>query len=63
MLVPRFALSQTKVEVVVTVKLPYVRVGDAELSVVRVCIYVYVVPASVCGGGWILLPAMPCPLG
>ncbi len=35
MLVPRFALSQTDKEVVVTVKLPYVRVGDAELSVVR----------------------------
>lgn len=40
MLVPRFALAQTKAEVVVTVKLPYVRVGDAELSVVRlVCVW------------------------
>lgn len=35
MLVPRFALSQTHKEVVVMIKLPYVRVGDAELSVVR----------------------------
>jgi hypothetical protein len=38
MLVPRFALSQTAKEVVVTIKLPYVRVGDAELSVVRPCV-------------------------
>lgn len=37
MLVPRFSLSQTDKEVLVTIKLPYVRVGDAELFVVRLC--------------------------
>lgn len=36
MLVPRFALSQTDKDVVVAVKMPYVRVGDAELFVVSV---------------------------
>lgn len=35
MLVPKFALTQTDEAVVVTIKLPYVRVGDAEVSVVR----------------------------
>ena len=36
MLVPKFSLQQTAETVVVTIKLPYVRVGDAEVSVVRV---------------------------
>jgi hypothetical protein len=35
MLVPKFSLQQTTETVVVTIKLPYVRVGDAEVSVVR----------------------------
>jgi len=35
MLVPKFSLHQTAETVVVTIKLPYVRVGDAEVSVVR----------------------------
>ena len=35
MLVPKFGLHQTAETVVVTIKLPYVRVGDAEVSVVR----------------------------
>ena len=36
MLVPKFSLQQTAETVVVTIKLPYVRVGDAEVSMVRV---------------------------
>lgn len=36
MLVPKFTLHQTAETVVVTIKLPYIRVGDAEVSVVRV---------------------------
>ncbi|EWM26170.1 shq1 like protein [Nannochloropsis gaditana] len=32
MLVPRFSLQQTPNTVIVTIKLPYIRVGDAEVS-------------------------------
>jgi hypothetical protein len=34
MLVPRFSLEQTPNTVIVTIKLPYIRVGDAEVSAV-----------------------------
>jgi hypothetical protein len=39
MLVPKFHISQTEAHVLLSIRVPYVRVGDAEIAVVsgRVC--------------------------
>ena len=41
MLVPKFALQQTEEEVIVIIKVPYIRVGEAEVSVVSTYIHTH----------------------